>query len=306
MKYLFKVSSIIGILVCFTFNVNSQNLPNTANKDKCYGKAKTPNKYYIQEEKVLVRPAFEQEIIIPAEYKTLQEKIAIETERKRIIIPTTSTDFQSLDKVNQTKPKVVMNLIPITESANLCNNDCDETPAKPTRYFDTFEKLAENMKTKTNKMLEREKFENLISNSSNTIKGIAENSEKTLNETSYKIVERKVLIKPEETTTTIVPAQFKTIQHKTLLKEGGQVTWVEVLCPKSIDILLVTQLQLALKSRNYYHGELHGILSYDVRAALVEFQQDKELPLGQLDKITLETLGFNYNLISTKKSNTQE
>ena len=301
MNYIFKVSGIIGILICFASNLQSQDLPTKVDKGNCYGVAKTPNKYHVQEQKVLVRPAFEQEIVIPAEYKTIKQKVLIESQPTRITIPTTSTDFQSLDKVNQSTSKVAMNLIPVSESTSLCNNDCDEPNGK--RYLDGFEELAENIKTKTNRMLEREKFKSTFASGQNVAKGIDEKtlSKAIIEHPKYKMVDQKILVKSEEVKTIVVPAEYKTIRHKTLLEKGGSPKWVEVLCPKSINTVLITQLQLALKARGFYNGELHGILSFDVRNALKIFQQEKELLVGQLDKVTLEALGFNYESINTKK-----
>ena len=303
MNYIIKVSGIIGILICFVTTLSSQDLPTPVDKTKCYGKAKTPDKFHIQEQKILLRPAFEQEIVIPAEYKVVEKKVEVASQPQRIMIPTTATDFQSLDQQKTPESKVVMNLIPVSESTNICPNDCDEIEVPGgERHFDVLEtnvleEFAENIKSKTNKLLEREKFEHTLDDPQNRVKGVEDTDRALVDHPQYKVIEEKVLVKPEEVKTITVPAEYKVIRHKTLIEKGGVAKWVEVLCPKSINALLVTQLQLALQSRKYYEGELHGILSFDVRSALVKFQQENQLPLGQLDKQTLEALGFNFELV---------
>lgn len=108
-----------------------------------------------------------------------------------------------------------------------------------------------------------------------------------------------------------VPAQFKTFvvvtdtlqtdnykivtENKSeLVNKGGFTEWRNVLCEKDITTEVSTQIQEALKQRGYYQGEITGEIKKDTRNALVNFQKDNGLPVGQLDFDTLFELEIDY------------
>ena len=114
-----------------------------------------------------------------------------------------------------------------------------------------------------------------------------------MEEVEYKTIERDVMIKPATTMEIDVPAEYGMADTKELLSKGGEKLWIPVLCPSKINEITISQLQLALKVRGHYNAETNGQLDESTRNALKNYQQEKNLPVGQLDQATLESLGFN-------------
>jgi peptidoglycan hydrolase-like protein with peptidoglycan-binding domain len=57
---------------------------------------------------------------------------------------------------------------------------------------------------------------------------------------------------------------------------------------------MVQQVQEALKDQGYNPGPIDNVMGTMTKAALVKFQRDKGLPVGQLDMETLKALGIDY------------
>lgn len=103
---------------------------------------------------------------------------------------------------------------------------------------------------------------------------------------SYKKVKTPTQVKEVE-----VPAEYATFTKKTLIKQGGNTVWKEVLCENQITGYTILAIQRALKNRNYDIGNFDQILGPQTKAALTQFQKDNGLPVGQLDIDTLNLLG---------------
>ncbi len=102
---------------------------------------------------------------------------------------------------------------------------------------------------------------------------------------------------PASTRTIEVPAEYQTITKRRLVRPGGFTEWREVVCGNKITTSLITQVQRALIERGYDVGP-HGVdnvFGTDTKEALVKYQKEKGLPIGQLDKETLKSLNItNY------------
>lgn len=87
--------------------------------------------------------------------------------------------------------------------------------------------------------------------------------------------------------------QFKIteIQFKVLEEAGGRTGWVEILCEKDITYDKIKSLQQALNDRGYNIDIVDGILDSDTKAVLTKYQQDNDLPVGNLNIETLKYLG---------------
>jgi len=57
---------------------------------------------------------------------------------------------------------------------------------------------------------------------------------------------------------------------------------------------MVRSVQAALRSRGYDPGPTDNVMGSRTKAALVKFQRENNLPVGQLDFETLKALGVNY------------
>jgi len=94
-------------------------------------------------------------------------------------------------------------------------------------------------------------------------------------------------------TTETIPAKYTTISKRVLATPGGFSEWREVVCADNITSDLVRRVQSALISRGYNVGDsgADNQLGAATKAALVKFQRDNGLPVGQLDFETLKALG---------------
>jgi len=94
------------------------------------------------------------------------------------------------------------------------------------------------------------------------------------------------------TRTTEIPAEYRTVTKRQLVTSGGFTEWREVVCQGDVTEALVRKVQSALQSRGYDPGPVDNNLGAQTKAALVKFQQDNGLPVGQLDYETLRALGI--------------
>lgn len=102
---------------------------------------------------------------------------------------------------------------------------------------------------------------------------------------------------PAATRTIEIPAEYQTITKTRLVRQGGFTEWREVVCSNQITSALITQVQRALIAKGYNVGPagVDNVFGTDTKAALVKYQRDNGLPVGNLDKETLKSLGIeNY------------
>ncbi len=88
--------------------------------------------------------------------------------------------------------------------------------------------------------------------------------------------------------------EIRTIEYEEIIKPGGFTEWRAVLCESEITTSRVIQIQEILESKGLYEEEIHGRIDKYTREALVAFQKENNLPVGQLDYETLDVLGVDY------------
>ncbi len=105
---------------------------------------------------------------------------------------------------------------------------------------------------------------------------------------------KRVVKSPAATRTIDVPEQTRTVTKRVLVKAGGFTEWREVVCGGDITSALVRQVQNALIARGFNVGAAgaDNVMGRDTKAALVKFQKDNGLPVGNLDFETLKALGI--------------
>ena len=103
----------------------------------------------------------------------------------------------------------------------------------------------------------------------------------------------KKLSAAASTSVTETPAQYNSITKRNLVKPGGFTEWREVVCDTDINSGLYRRIQEALVAKGYNVGAagVDGSWGAASKAALVKFQRDNNLPVGQMDLETLKALG---------------
>ncbi len=103
----------------------------------------------------------------------------------------------------------------------------------------------------------------------------------------------KKLANAASTSVTETPAQYNNITKRNLVTPGGFTEWKEVVCNSDVTPALYRQIQEALIAKGYSVGAAgaDGTFGAASKAALVKFQRDNGLPVGQMDIETLKSLG---------------
>lgn len=95
-------------------------------------------------------------------------------------------------------------------------------------------------------------------------------------------------------TTQSVNYDWTEVEGKIWIDEGGTTEWREVVCDSDITPRLYKRVQSALIDKGYVLGSsgADGNAGPATKAALVKFQRDHDLPIGQLDFQTLDALNI--------------
>lgn len=110
-----------------------------------------------------------------------------------------------------------------------------------------------------------------------------------------KPVQRKALKEPATIVYEPVPAEYAPVVKRKLVHNGGFSQWREIVCGEKITGYTVRQIQDALKALGYFKGAPEPNFGVRTKAALAEFQKDRDLPAdGNVDFETLQALGISY------------
>lgn len=110
-----------------------------------------------------------------------------------------------------------------------------------------------------------------------------------------KPVQRKALVDPATIVYEPIPAEYAPVVKRKLVRKGGFSQWREIVCGEKITGYTVRQIQDALKALGYFKGAPEPTFGVRTKAALTEFQKDRNLPAdGNVDFETLQALGISY------------
>jgi peptidoglycan hydrolase-like protein with peptidoglycan-binding domain len=107
----------------------------------------------------------------------------------------------------------------------------------------------------------------------------------------YSTVAKRSVSAPQNIRETAIPAEYATVTKRRLVKAGGFSEWREVLCGDKVTEATVRAIQAALSARGYDPGPSDNVMGARTKAAMVKFQQDKGLPVGNMNIETLKALG---------------
>lgn len=246
---------------------NSTDYPPNAVPGRCYARCIMPDKYEFREEQVIDKPSSTRSTNVPAKYKTVFDTIVIKPETKKTVTKPAVYETVTVDSLvtpatqKWVKGKGDQNCL----SAN--PKDCEvlclvEVPAV---YKPVTRKVEKSPAITTEEIVPA----------------------------ITRVMPRKVLEEASQTLKSEVPATYKTVMTKVLVSKGGYEEWREVLCKQEATSEKILAIQRALKNEGYDPGPLDNSMGSKTKEALVKFQQDKGLPIGNLNIETLKALGVS-------------
>jgi hypothetical protein len=245
--------------------VAEDELPPNAELGKCYARCVIPDVFETKDEEVIDKPASIKIQTIPAKFETVYDTVIITPATKRTVV--TPAEFENVTEDVMVTPATTKWVKSKADAACLSANPADcqvlclvEVPA-------VYKKVTKKVEVKP-----------AISTEVET-------------PAKFKIVPRKKMVEPERKEEVEVPATYKTIQKKVLVKKGGYQEWREILCGDQLTSQRILQIQKALKAEGYDPGPIDNMFGAKTKEALVKFQQDKGLPVGNLNMETLKALG---------------
>ena len=309
---------LLGALFCFSANNAMAQFddmpPQPSEYGKCYAKCKIPDVYEDVSVQVLVKESSTKTVTTPAVYETVQERILIkdesvklvpvpaeyETVTERVMVKEASTKITKKDPVYKTVTERVMvagesgKWVKKKRAPECFSDNPDDC------YIMCWVEVPAKYKTVTKKVLvsggdsdiseipaEYQTVSKRVLRTPATVKEVVIPAE-------YKTITKRVLTSPARDETIEIPAEYKTISDRKLVRAGGFTRWVEIVCAGDTNSDLIRQVQRALKDRGYDPGPIDGVLGTRTKSALQQYQEKSGLPVGNLNKETLGSLGVGY------------
>ncbi len=240
-------SSVFLMIATFAFG---QDLPENPEPGKCYVRCKTPDVWKNETINVAVSPEYKKIITHPAQYRTIQEKVLIkEAGEEILIVPAVwgtqeVTYFEKEDGSRLEVQKAVFNQGFETVETKAASAswemsekapDCDSDDPDDCRYW-CYKPLPAEFKT-----MPVEKLLNDATVVKIPINGVRKTySRKVMvkkptttivqTQPEYKTITKTVLVKDASTEETTVPAVYRSVTKQILVKKGGLTSWKPVDC----------------------------------------------------------------------------
>lgn len=248
-----------------TINEANNNLPSNAEAGKCYARCFISDQFEFRDEQVIDRPVSYKSQTIPAQYKTVFDTITVRA---------ASIKYQEVPAVYENITEDIM-VSPATQKWVKSTADATCLSANPAdcQVMCLVEVPAVYKKV-----------------SKRVVKSPAYKNEIPV-PAEFKIVSRQVVDVPAQQVQIEIPATYKKVVHKELVKKGGYSDWREILCSQNLTTARIVAIQKALKAAGYDAGPFDNVFGAQTKAALVKYQQDKGLPVGNLNMETLKALG---------------
>lgn len=243
-----------------------EDVPPNAEPGKCYARCLIADKYGFVTETVIDQPKSVKKIKLPALYTTVYDTVVIRPKSSRIIrVP---AEYETVREQVMVSPSTTKWVKGKADAGCLSANPADcqvmclvEVPA--------------TYKTVTRQILKNEAYERTVSVPMD-----------------FKIVAKQVKVKNESYADIPIEATYKTVQKRVLTEKGGYQVWREILCANQLTTSKISQIQMALKAKGYNPGPIDNVFGAQTKEALVKYQRDKGLPIGNLNLETLTSLGL--------------
>lgn len=241
------------------------DMPPNAEVGKCYARCYIADKYETREETVIDKPLSYKTQVIPATYKTLTDTV---------VIKPASVRYKEIPAIYETTVEDVI-VTPASQKWVKGSADAGCLSANPADcQVMCLKEIPAVYKKVTRK----------------TVKTPATREEIQV-PAEYKVVTKKVVDQPARQEQIEIAATYKDVMHKELVAKGGYSEWREILCGDKLTTAKITEIQMALKANGYDPGAIDNQFGGQTKAALIKYQQDKGLPVGNLNIETLKSLG---------------
>ncbi|MFN8308402.1 MAG: peptidoglycan-binding protein [Chitinophagales bacterium] len=241
------------------------DLPPNAEPGKCYARCFTPDKYETREEEVVDRPATTRMKPIPATYKTVYDTV---------VVKAASVRYEAVPPVYETLEEEVM-ISPASQKWEKGVADAGCLSANPADC----QVMCLRDIPAVYKKISRKVLKTPASRTEIPVPAVT------------KIVPRQVIDVPASQEKIEIPATYKKVSHRELVQKGGYGEWKEILCADKLTSTRILAIQKALKANGYDPGALDNSFGGQTKSALIKYQQDKNLPVGNLNMETLKSLG---------------
>lgn len=290
------------------------DLPPNAEYGKCYAKCKTPDIYETFSRKVLVEEAYVKTTTIPATYETVEKQVMLS--EGGVNYKTIPATYKTVtDKELMEPEQTIINITPAKYETRtrkvLIKEETGEWVKKkkdPNCFSDNpedcliacYEKIPAVYKTETYdvKVSSEDTIVKIIPAVYKTITREVVDTPERVEEMPYapiyQTAKEKVMVTAERIEEEAIPAVYKQVMEKRLAKQGGYTVWTEILCANKTSSSTIRKLQRALRAEGYSIGTVDGVLGTRTQISLKQFQIDNNLPIGNLNIETLESLGIPH------------
>ncbi|MFM2224843.1 MAG: hypothetical protein RJA07_1045 [Bacteroidota bacterium] len=295
---------------------NSDDIvPPNAEPGKCYAKCLKPDVFETVTERVMIQPEKKSFRIIPTTYKIITEQVMVKAESKRLeIVPAIYEYNVEQVKIKDETKRIITtpaSYKTVTEQVLIKPEGQKWAKKKQTGCLSDnpddciimcLEKTPAEYKTVTKQVLDQpaSNREEVIPAEFKTVTKQVVKTPATTREITipaeFKNVTKQVVDVAAHTEDISVPAQYTDVAKKVLKTKGGYSEWKEILCDNKVNSQVVKQIQDALTKKGYSVGPRgsDNVLGLDTRTALVKYQKDNHLPVGNLNLETLKSLGVKY------------
>lgn len=284
-------------------------LPPNAKAGECYAKLFVPEQYETKEIKQLVKDAETKIEVVPATYKTVERKVTIREEATKLI--TVPATYKTVSETIMVEPeKTIVTTVPATYKTV-----SEKILIKPA--YTSWKKgrgEIEKVDNSTGEIMCLVEVPAVYETVTKQVLDTPATTKEVKIPAVYKTVERQVIDTPATTKEVKIPAICKMVttnEIDTPAKElkteipaiytmvptkvkvsDSYFKWQPILCETNTTKDVISNLQKALKSKNYQISNINGEYNNETKEAVKAYQKDNKLNEGALTLETLKSLGL--------------
>ncbi len=261
--------------------------PPNARPGECYARMLIPAEYRTVTEKVLKKEASERVEIIPASYKTVTKRVLVKPETTRLVEVPAKYGTKS-ERVQVSPAQTVWKKGAGTDVAGAGAGAAggDSAAAIVERFGN--QKIVGTRITDTGELMCLVEIPAQYKTVTKTVLVSPATTRKITTPAEYKTVQVTELVTPAQEKRIAIPEEYGTVSRTEQVR-AESLTWVPVLCQVNMTSQNVTQLQSALKKQGCYACKVDGIMGPCTYRGSQCYAKRKGLPYGT-NFVTLETI----------------